>query len=167
MKDQVFKAYQMRLKSLGYYKGKIDGVSGPMIESATIDFKTQVNLRPRAFVGPITLSKLFAASAPEAPIIVYSAGDERPALIEARRQLGVREFSGKANNPIIMDWADELDMWYPDDDTAWCGLLVAHCEASENPDQEWPENRLGARNWNSWGKSCKPGLGALAVFWPT
>ncbi len=89
------------------------------------------------------------------------------AVSVARSLLGTREIKGIANNPKIMDWADDLDMWYPGDDTPWCGLFVAHCEATENPNQEWPENRLGARNWLEWGDVHPVSYGAVGVFWRT
>src|SRR5690606_9660117 len=53
---------------------------------------------------------------------------------------------------------------YPDDETPWCGLFVAHCVAATLPDEPLPGNPLGARNWLKFGIACPPQRGALLVF---
>lgn len=64
-----------------------------------------------------------------------------------------------------MDWADNLDLWYPGDDVPWCGLFMAHCIASALPDEPLPANPLGARSWLKLGVAHEPSLGAVLVFW--
>lgn len=86
-------------------------------------------------------------------------------LDEATRLLGLREGPGRKDNPVILDWADDLDLHYPSDDIAWCGLFMAHCVRTALPDEPLPANPLGARQWEKFGLPCAPQLGAVAVFW--
>lgn len=166
MKTQIFKAFQQRLKKLGYYKGQIDGVAGAMSSHAVIEFKRNNDLTPRAYVGPLTMAALFGDAPFPAPKPRALHG-EPLWLSEARRLLGTKETRGKANNPVIMDWADELDQWYPGDDVPWCGLFVAHCMAVGVPNEPQGFNRLGARAWLKYGKKCQALKGSVAVFWRT
>ena len=104
------------------------------------------------------------AKAAPAPIAI---GNEPPWLTEARSLLGTRETPGSASNPIIIDWARNIDQWYPGDDVPWCGLFVAHCMAAGAPDEPQAFNRLGARNWLEYGQAADAELGAVVVFWRT
>lgn len=52
-----------------------------------------------------------------------------PKIVSAGLQyLGVKEFPGVKNNPIIMDWARGLGLSsiYKNDSLAWCGLAISH-----------------------------------------
>lgn len=164
--DNLTRAVQTRLAELGWYRLQIDGVVGPGTRNAVIDFKRAAGLAARDYIGPITMTRLFAEDAPRAGMAL-SVGDDPPWLTEARRLLGTRETPGKASNPTIMDWASGLDQWYPGDDVAWCGLFVAHCMAVGAPDEPQDFNRLGAREWLKFGAPCAPSVGAIAVFWRT
>lgn len=164
-KQELLKAVQGRLKTLGYYHGIVDGIEGPLTNSAIVQFKTDNGLRSRPFIGGITLQTLFDKNR-TTPVRKYNT-TERRALQEAYRLLGTKEFAGKADNPIIMDWAEQLDQWYPGDDVPWCGLFIAHCESVGSPDEPQDFNRLGARNWLQYGVPCDPGVGAIGVFWRT
>jgi uncharacterized protein (TIGR02594 family) len=73
--------------------------------------------------------------------------------------------AGRGSNPIIMEWAEDLDVPYADDDIPWCGLFVAHCVRTGLPEADLPANILGARQWASFGETAKPQLGAVMVFW--
>jgi uncharacterized protein (TIGR02594 family) len=64
-----------------------------------------------------------------------------------------------------MNWAEELDLSYANDEIPWCGLFVAHCIATTLPDEPIPVNPLGARNWRAFGRETQPRLGAVMVFW--
>lgn len=157
---------QGRLADLGYYTGPLDGISGPMTENAMIDFKAAVGFLGRPYPGPMTMNALWSRSAPKRPVAAGMA-DDPPWLAEARRLLGVREAPGKANNPQIMGWARDLDQWYPGDDTAWCGLFVAHCMKVGAPSEPQDFNRLGARAWLEFGEECQPSFGSVCVLWRT
>ena len=48
-------------------------------------------------------------------------------LVQAVKQLGVKEIVGSKHNPVILNWARELslDRVYNADEIPWCGLFVA------------------------------------------
>jgi len=164
--QQLLAAHQGRLADLGWYKGLIDGLDGPMTQTAFTRFKEAHGYRARPFPGPLTMEVLWGAGAKAAPVPV-AIGNEPPWLTEARNLLGTREMPGSASNPAIMEWARNLDQWYPGDDVPWCGLFVAHCMSVGAPDEPQAFNRLGARNWLEYGDECGVNLGAVAVFWRT
>ncbi|GHE88397.1 hypothetical protein GCM10016455_05660 [Aliiroseovarius zhejiangensis] len=164
--EELTRAVQTRLKELEYYTGFLDGLTGPMTNRAVIAFKRQHGLAPRDFVGPITLTRLFSPKAERKPAPVVGAGV--PAWIaEAQSHIGLREVPGPTNNPEIMQWARDLDQWYPGDDVPWCGLFVAHCMAIGAPYEPQNHNRLGARAWLQYGSEVEKAYGAIAVFWRT
>lgn len=162
----IVRSLQTRLKELGYYTGFLDGELGPLTSSAVVAFKRAHGLKPRDYVGPITLTKLFSDEAKAKPAPKPIKGE--PAWIaEARSLIGTRETPGAGNTAEIMQWAADLDQWYPGDDTPWCGLFVAHCMAAGVPDEPQAFNRLGARAWLEYGAEVEKGYGAIAVFWRT
>lgn len=164
--QELLASNQGRMADLGWYKGKIDGLDGPMIQNAFTRFKEAHNFLGRPYPGPLTLSTLWSPDAKRAPVPPEN-GDEPQWLAEARSLMGTREVPGSANNPDIMKWARDLDQWYPGDDIAWCGLFVAHCMSVGAPGEPQNFNRLGARNWLEYGQACEAELGAIAVFWRT
>ena len=113
--QQLLAAHQGRLVDLGWYKGLIDGLGGPMTQSAFTRFKEAHGYRARPFPGPLTMEVLWGAGAKAAPVPV-AVDNEPPWLTEARSLLGTPETPGSANNPAIMEWARNLDQWYPGDD---------------------------------------------------
>lgn len=165
--DQLIYALQTHLARLGYYRIRVDGLKGPGTSDAIIRFKAAHGLRARDFVGPKTFSLI---GSPDAKPWVTPHSEAEPRwLDEARALLGTREAPGKANNPVIMDWAVDLDQWYPGDDVPWCGLFVAHCMAVGAPDEPQGFNRLGARQWQRYGELVDLDdplpLGGVATFW--
>ncbi|MCB5199010.1 TIGR02594 family protein [Loktanella sp. TSTF-M6] len=166
MQNELMRAVQGRLKVLGYYRLNVDGVDGPGTSNAVIDFKANNGLLARDYIGSLTLERMFSPSAKPVPKPKPATGE--PAwLTEAKRLLGTREVAGSGNSPIIMDWAEGLDQWYPGDDVPWCGLFVAHCMATGAPDEPQDFNRLGARAWREFGVKVPISFGAIAVFWRT
>lgn len=159
-------ALQTQLAELGYYTGKPDGDGGPLTSLAVTDFKRDAGLNPRDHVAIITLTRLFSADAPrkKLPTLLTTAG-VYPWIVEARRNIGLKEGSGGKDNPVILDWADNLGIDYPSDDIAWCGLFVAHCMKIGAPLDLQDFNRLGARAWLEYGRSSSPVFGSVAVFW--
>lgn len=164
---------QRALIALGYDPGPLDGIRGRLTVRAVKAFQADHGLALDGIVGPLTGAKLFGAVDPgsaalsAAPPRSSGADPDQlaPWFAEARRLVGVKEAPGKADNPVIVDWAGNLDLWYPGDDVPWCGLFVAHCIASQLPDEPLPENPLGARNWLKFGLSHEPAVGAVLVFW--
>ncbi|MCX7041090.1 MAG: TIGR02594 family protein [Gammaproteobacteria bacterium] len=89
-----------------------------------------------------------------------------PRIIEEALQLfGIEEVPGKVNAPVIMAWAEELDLVssYVADAVPWCGLFAAIVvkRAGWTP----VDAPLWARNWGKFGQpSLTPGLGDILVF---
>ena len=62
--QQLLAANQGRLADLGWYKGVIDGLDGPMTQNAFIRFKEAQGFRARPFPGPLTLQVLWGGPRP-------------------------------------------------------------------------------------------------------
>jgi uncharacterized protein (TIGR02594 family) len=169
--QELVLTHQERMKHLGYYTGPLDGDAGVLTQAAFTDFKVQCGLAARPYPGPITIERLWDVDAPRRPVpdpIVLKKMP--PQLVEGFRYLGIKETPGKANNPTIMKWAEDLDQWYPGDDVPWCGLYTAHCMAVGYPDVPQDFNRLGAREWGKYGVAAdkdNPPLGAVWTMWRT
>ncbi|WP_300009649.1 TIGR02594 family protein [uncultured Roseobacter sp.] len=146
------RAIQARLAELGFDPGPIDGIDGPQTQAAVIAFKKSVGLRARAYVGPIT----WAALMEDAP------DSEIPWMSEAIRVKGLHE---ARNRSQLVRWFDASVSWFDPREVPWCGAFVATVMRKWKPGITLPENPLGARNWDDFGKSCAPQLGAVMVFW--
>ena len=86
-------------------------------------------------------------------------------LVQAVKQLGVKEIVGKTHNPTIMGWAEELGLSrvYTEDEIPWCGLFIAHCCHAAGLDVV--ERPLWALNWAKYGnKVDEPMLGDILTF---
>lgn len=164
---------QARLHDLGFYDLRVDGLMGDGTVNAITRFKEVNGLRARPKIGPVTQSLLWSEDAKRMPNVVVEEAFSGIATIErASDWLGVREVKGKGDNPTIMGWAQDLDIWYPGDDTPWCGLFAADVNHYANPNEPQNFNRLGARAWLEWGKDAgsafdHPPLGGTVVFWRT
>lgn len=89
--------------------------------------------------------------------------------VEAKRleDKGIVEVPGKKHNADIMYMAKVLDTWYPNDETAWCGLFVAYCLKISGY-SKFPKNILGAKQWKTYGTEIKASEvteGDILVFW--
>lgn len=88
-------------------------------------------------------------------------------LLEMLKLHGIKEVDGKASNPVIVGWADEVAAamptpyarwaadWYNDDAIAWCGLAmaVAAVRASQGrPERLPPPKFLSAKDWLNFGQ---------------
>lgn len=156
-----WKKIQTRLTKLGYNPGPIDGIRGRKTTNAIKRFQERKFLVADGIVGPVTWRALFGpADGGETPTY-----DDMPWYDEAKRLIGTREISGSDSNEVILDWAEDLDIDYADDDIPWCGLFVAHCIGSTLGDEPLPDNPLGARRWMGFGQSVEPQLGSVLVFW--
>lgn len=152
---------QQALAHKGFDPGHIDGIWGRRTELAVRRFQAARGLTVDGIVGPNTRLALFGSVQPVRP----ASDPALPWLQEARRLIGLKETPGPADNPTILDWAENLDIAYGDDDIPWCGLFVAHSIGSTLSAEPLPTNPLGARNWARWGAPCEPQLGAVLVFW--
>ena len=158
--NQYLADVQAALKAAGFDPGPLDGVPGARTRAAVRAFQAANGLVVDSIAGPLTVKKLLGA----VPLAI-TPQLHLPWLAEAERLKGLREVSGTADNPVIMDWAQDLDLDYAGDDVPWCGLFVAHCVAQTLPDEPLPANPLGARQWLKFGHDCPPQFGAVLVFW--
>ena len=86
-------------------------------------------------------------------------------LVQAVKQLGIKEIIGKTHNPVIMGWAKELGLSkiYTEDEIPWCGLFIAYCCHAAGLDVV--ERPLWALNWAKYGNRVdEPMLGDVLTF---
>jgi uncharacterized protein (TIGR02594 family) len=111
--------------------------------------------------------------------ISRDVGASPPWLATMREISGTQEYSGGADNPVILEWARFIGEKYPEmrsycaqynhDAIAWCGLTVAYCMAKNGirPVFGKSENKrfLWADAWRAFGvRLDKPKLGCVMVF---
>lgn len=161
MESEAVGRIQQALKDKGFDPGKVDGIWGRNTIAAVKQFQAQQGLEVDGIIGPLTTAALFAGSLPAPP----APGSLLPWFEEAKHLMGTKELRGNADNPDIMEWADDLDIKYAGDDVPWCGLFVAHCIGSTLLQEVLPANPLGARQWAKFGVETTPRLGAVMVFW--
>ena len=151
---------QTLLAELGFAPGPIDGIRGPLTDAAIITFKKSRGLRPRAYVGPITLAALEAAGrARSAP----AAGSGLPWMEIAADLLGMHERRDNA----------ELRSFLKSDGHAlgdpavfpWCGDFVETCIRLALSEEPFPgplgQNPYWALNWRHLGVATPPTFGAI------
>ncbi|GLQ26148.1 TIGR02594 family protein [Sulfitobacter pacificus] len=159
------KKVQRRLAELGHYQGRIDGINGPKTEAAIIAFKTSKGLRPRSFLGPITMSALFKGVRPVPARIVTEDGSIKiPTWLRlAYGYLGLKEIKGPRHNAEILTWWERLALPFRNDETPWCaGFANAMILAAGLPIV--PKHRAAALGWrwNGYGtRLAGPALGAV------
>ncbi len=85
-------------------------------------------------------------------------------LVEMQRHNGLQEIKGARHNPTIQTWLKELGAWWTDDETAWCGVAVAHCLkfSKRAIPQHWYRAMAYAQNYGT--VLQKPCVGAIAVY---
>ena len=149
-----WKAVQQKLADLHFYTGTIDGLRGPLTDTAIVAFKKSVKLAPRSFYGPITHEMLMETAPVSSPIPWYA---------EASRMLGVHE---KTNKSQLKSWFDPAFSEIDPAEIPWCGAFVGTClRKTLGPDIKVPDNMLGARAWGTYGTRCEPQRGAILTFW--
>lgn len=93
-----------------------------------------------------------------------------PLLKEAVLLYGTKEFDGDANNPVIIEWAKEVNNpireWYRSDSSAWCALYVSVCAVRAGYQPPDGFNALRAKSFAKWGDQIagEPILGDILVF---
>lgn len=84
-------------------------------------------------------------------------------LARAWQYRGVTETPGKATTPVIARWLRDLQAWWKDDETPWCGVFVATVMRESN--LPLPRHWYRARAWLEWGLTIKfPAQGAVVVY---
>jgi uncharacterized protein (TIGR02594 family) len=84
-------------------------------------------------------------------------------LVEARKDIGLREIPGADTAPVIAKWLTDLGAWWRDDETPWCGTAVAAWmkRAGIEPAKDW----YRAKGWLDWGTAIAwPVVGAVVIF---
>lgn len=87
-----------------------------------------------------------------------------PWIQEAYKHIGLKEIPGPKHNPILINWLERLKAWWKDDETPWCGLLIAHC--FDIYGMKIPKLWMRAKEWgNNWGtRLSAPVPGCVVVF---
>ena len=165
MATEAVRTIQRALNDKGFDPGPVDGVWGRATIAAVMRFQTANALTPDGVVGPATRAALLASTNPAAPAAAAITATLLPWFEEAKHLVGTKEVLGPKSNLTILDWAKSLEIPYPGDDIAWCGLFVSHCIGATLPQEVLPGNPLGARQWERFGDSTTPRTGAIMVFW--
>jgi len=84
----------------------------------------------------------------------------------ARKELGVREYPGQADNPRIVEYLMSTSLGKPDnrnDETPWCSAFVNWCMMMAGRADR--TNCAWARSWLKWGVELEEGVeGCVVVF---
>lgn len=87
-------------------------------------------------------------------------------LLEALKLYGTKEVPGDGDNPVILEWAQEVGLQsiYRHDSVAWCGLTMA--VVAKRAGKQIPTDPLWALNWAKFGNKVTNGamLGDILVF---
>lgn len=152
---------QRALLAKGFSVGPagVDGVIGPATERAIVAFKKSVGLRPRPYLGPITLRALLGVTTPA--VAEVPSGEPRW-LTFGRRYSGLSEIKGNKHAPEILEMWDTIGLpGISDDETAWCAAFVGFCLESTGIAST---KSAAARSYEKWGvRLTKPVVGAVAT----
>lgn len=156
-----------------------DADYGSITEAAVSMFQAAHNLAVVGFVGTKTAAHLDNVI-PTVPIQVEGASILKvaPWLSQMRAITGVKEFPGRASNPIIMAWRSDIARAFPEtvkyvatytgDEIAWCGFGLAGCcaRAGVRPPfgKDDDEKFMYAKSWAHWGTQIEPRPGCIMVF---
>lgn len=97
------------------------------------------------------------------------AGRQPEPVAIAVAAYGLREGSGQADNPVILDWADQLGLRgvYIHDSIPWCGLAMARFMSGAGFTPPKGVLMLRALEWSNFGEAVMPGeavFGDVLVF---
>jgi uncharacterized protein (TIGR02594 family) len=80
----------------------------------------------------------------------------------ARRELGVKELQGIADNPRIVEYHSTTTLRATDDEVPWCSSFVNWCVHKAG---YVPTKSAAARSWAKWGvQIAKPVKGCIVVM---
>ena len=84
-------------------------------------------------------------------------------ITEATKHIGLKEIKGKQHNKTILQWVKNLNGWFTDDETPWCGTFIAQC--LQEADRDVPKHWYRALAYLKYGtKLDKPAYGSIAVM---
>lgn len=161
---------QERLEQLGYQQA-VTGFFGEKTKYNVEQFQTKYNLGSDGIVGNKTYTKLLQlASYPDYLTGEVPVGDtnielkvELPWVVEAMKDLGVREIKGSQHNSEVLQmWKDAKLSGIKNDEIPWCaGAMCAWLERAgiRSPRAD------SARSFVTWGKGLdEPEYGCIVVF---
>jgi uncharacterized protein (TIGR02594 family) len=159
----LVRAMQLALTKLGYpLKGT--GYFGGATDAAVTDFQERHHLEVDGIVGPQTAQAIDqAVGAP--PQGSAPAPTDRPLWVaEGMKWIGTEEAKGAADNPVILEWAQEeggeIAKDYKHDSIPWCSLfanMILKKVGLKGTETLW------ALDWNDWGVKLQgPAIGAFA-----
>ena len=83
-------------------------------------------------------------------------------IAEARKYVGQKEIKGSKHNPLFLSWLKKLKAWWANDESAWCGLYIAHC--LETAKVAYPKHWYRALDYLNYGtRLIQPAYGCVAV----
>ena len=89
-----------------------------------------------------------------------------PKWLEVAESLkGTKEIPGPKHNPKIISWLRNLNAWWSEDETPWCGTFVAHCMKEAN--LPIPKLWFRAKAWEGYGSLLRRDRlspGAILIF---
>lgn len=92
-------------------------------------------------------------------------GDVLCWLNVAKKEIGVKEFPGDADNPRIVEYHATTAYGSTEDETPWCSSFVNWC--IEQCGLEGTRN-VAAQSWLHWGRPVfVPTNGAVTILWRT
>ena len=159
-------ALQTRLQEIGYRDLNVDGVFGPVTETAVRSFQTARNLDPDGEVGELTIAELNKADAatPLAPLLPpmpkhgdppqwYKAAEDDIGFHETSVNRGIEKFIASAKTGSLGD--------------PWCAIWVnAKLEDSGVRGSRSPAARSFESNQH-FMRLPGPALGAITTMWRT
>ncbi len=156
----LVRAMQQALAKLGYpLQGT--GHFGGRTDAAVTDFQQRHQLEVDGIVGPKTARAIDQAVGGEAP----PTPSDRPLwVVEGMKWIGTTEAQGAADNPVILEWAQEeggeIATDYKHDSIPWCSLyanMILKKVGLKGTETLW------ALDWNEWGVKLEgPAVGAFA-----
>lgn len=160
--NTALRAFQDRLKVLGFYPTNGDGEWGQLTEAAFNAVIAQAE-KAKGIVPPIY------GNLPAAYSWLNHIAGLPKTTAATLSLLGTKEIVGRDNSPVIMSMAAEVGLspaQYPNDETAWCGLAAAVIALRAGKSIDKVGNILGARAWLEFGEeAATPSLGDFLVFW--
>jgi uncharacterized protein (TIGR02594 family) len=98
------------------------------------------------------------------PILDVDYVDLAPAWAKiAYKEIGVKEVSGRGDNPRVVEYHKSTNMGESADSVPWCSSFVNWCFTQAGIKGT---HKASARSWLKWGiKLDKPLPGCVVVFW--
>ena len=145
MSNEYVVTAQIALKDAGFYRADIDGDFGGGSLKAVQELLVKAGFKPKSVANT-------------------DANSDAPAwVIEALKHLGLKEIVGPKHNPTIMSWIKNLNGWFKDDETPWCGTFIAQCLKEAN--RGYPKHWYRALAYADYGtKLAKPAYGSIGVM---